>query len=217
MSPTTTTTSTTTVTTASESSKPPTATTTIVSTAPSRSIPRSLRSKRLPASSGGGGISSVSTPNLSSLYASHARLSQQQQPPPPLPLLPVPSPLLLRKASLAALTSSSLATIPDDTEFYALDTLNEAPKVASPSPSSSLGMAPLTPGGGGRFGSSLGPGSSLPAGPDVAVGDVVDVPGGLTGVVRFVGSVAGRKGVFAGVELHAEFASRGKNNGDVDG
>lgn len=52
---------------------------------------------------------------------------------------------------------------------------------------------------------------------DVAVGDVVDVPGGMYGTVRFVGFVQGKKGVFAGVELSTEFASRGKNSGDVDG
>jgi dynactin complex subunit len=39
----------------------------------------------------------------------------------------------------------------------------------------------------------------------------------MHGVVRFVGSVQGKKGVFAGVELHPEFAPRGKNSGDVDG
>jgi dynactin complex subunit len=64
-------------------------------------------------------------------------------------------------------------------------------------------MAPLTP---GKLGID-----------EVAVGDTVDVPGNMQGVVRFVGSVQGKKGVFAGVELHADFASRGKNNGDVDG
>lgn len=132
---------------------------------------------------------------------------------PPLPS--VPQPLLLRKGSFAALTSSSLATIPDDTESYALDTLNESALASPDTPSpSSAAMPPLAS---SRFGSSLGPGSSLPAGPDVVVGDAVDVPGGMTGDVRFVGSVAGRKGVFAGIELHREFASRGKNNGDVDG
>lgn len=52
---------------------------------------------------------------------------------------------------------------------------------------------------------------------DATVGDIVDVPGGMQGTVRFIGSVQGKKGVFAGVELHPEFASRGKNNGDVDG
>lgn len=64
-------------------------------------------------------------------------------------------------------------------------------------------MVPPTP---GRF-----------AGDDVYNGDVVDVPGGMFGTVRFVGSVQGKKGTFAGVELHPDFASRGKNSGDVDG
>lgn len=52
---------------------------------------------------------------------------------------------------------------------------------------------------------------------DLAVGDDVDVPGGLQGTVRFVGSVDGKKGLFAGIELHPDYAARGKNNGDVDG
>ncbi|KAH8167190.1 hypothetical protein CIB48_g1046 [Xylaria polymorpha] len=52
---------------------------------------------------------------------------------------------------------------------------------------------------------------------DFAVGDQVDVPGNMVGTIRFVGSVAGRKGVFAGVELLSEYALRGKNSGDVDG
>jgi dynactin complex subunit len=39
----------------------------------------------------------------------------------------------------------------------------------------------------------------------------------MYGTVRFIGTVDGKKGVFAGVELSAEFAARGKNNGDVDG
>lgn len=54
-------------------------------------------------------------------------------------------------------------------------------------------------------------------GDDIEVGDLVDVPGSMYGTVKFVGSVEGKKGVFAGVELSAEFAARGKNNGDVDG
>jgi hypothetical protein len=54
-------------------------------------------------------------------------------------------------------------------------------------------------------------------GREIAVGDVVDVPGDMHGLVKFVGSVRGKKGVFAGVELAKEFASRGKNDGDVDG
>jgi dynactin complex subunit len=52
---------------------------------------------------------------------------------------------------------------------------------------------------------------------DVTVGDTVEVPGNMQGVVRFVGPVQGKKGTFAGVELHADYAARGKNNGDVDG
>ena len=39
----------------------------------------------------------------------------------------------------------------------------------------------------------------------------------MSGIVRFVGSVRGKNGKFVGVELDEEFASRGKNNGDVDG
>ncbi|KAL3475395.1 hypothetical protein BJX99DRAFT_247599 [Aspergillus californicus] len=52
---------------------------------------------------------------------------------------------------------------------------------------------------------------------DVQVGDVVNVPGGMYGTVKFVGVVAGKPGKFAGIELAAEHARRGKNNGDVDG
>lgn len=52
---------------------------------------------------------------------------------------------------------------------------------------------------------------------DVEVGDSVDVPGNMHGAVKFVGRVNGKKGIFAGVELSEEYASRGKNNGDVDG
>lgn len=49
------------------------------------------------------------------------------------------------------------------------------------------------------------------------VGDTVNVPGGMHGVLRYVGSVDGKRGTFAGVELAGEYASRGKNSGDVDG
>ncbi|KAJ4400183.1 hypothetical protein N0V91_008861 [Didymella pomorum] len=54
-------------------------------------------------------------------------------------------------------------------------------------------------------------------GQDIDIGDLVDVPGGMHGVVKFVGSIRGKKGVFAGVELSRAFASRGKNDGAVDG
>src|SRR4051794_37208173 len=49
------------------------------------------------------------------------------------------------------------------------------------------------------------------------VGDTVNVPGGMFGVVKFIGSVDGKKGTFAGVELASEYAPRGKNSGDVEG
>ncbi len=49
------------------------------------------------------------------------------------------------------------------------------------------------------------------------MGDTVEVPGGMHGTVKFVGSVDGKKGTFAGVQLAPEYASRGKNSGEVDG
>jgi hypothetical protein len=138
--------------------------TTTTSTQPARS--NFSRSLRRPSNT-------ASTPDLASLY------SQSK---------------LLRKTSLAALTPSSLASIPDVSESYAIDSvLNEVPETTSP-------VAPETP-------------SAM----ELSVGDAVNVPGGMAGTVRFVGTVAGKKGTFVGVELDSEFASRGKNNGDVDG
>ena len=102
-----------------------------------------------------------------------------------------------RKASFAALTPRTLASIPDDSESYAISS------VLSRDDSFNRMPPPLTPG--------KGPGS------EVNLGETVDVPGNMTGTVRFVGSVAGKKGTFAGVELHPEFSTRRKNNGDVDG
>ena len=54
-------------------------------------------------------------------------------------------------------------------------------------------------------------------GREIEVDDIVDVPGGMYGTVKFIGKVHGKKGTFAGVELASEFAPRGKNDGDVDG
>ncbi|KAL5121199.1 hypothetical protein ACEQ8H_000667 [Pleosporales sp. CAS-2024a] len=54
-------------------------------------------------------------------------------------------------------------------------------------------------------------------GRDIGIGDVVDVPGGMHGTVKFIGAVSNKKGVFAGVELSREYAARGKNDGEVDG
>ncbi|KAI0397889.1 hypothetical protein F5Y17DRAFT_454770 [Xylariaceae sp. FL0594] len=140
--------------------------------------------------SGAAGIGTASTPNLSNLYSVHSRLAPTTG-------------SLVRKVSLAALTPGSLASIPDDTESYALHSVfnNE-------SPSSEPKMPPLPP---------LTPGKGARPVDDIAVGDQVDVSGNMVGTVRFVGSVAGRKGIFAGVELHSGHASRGKNSGEVDG
>ena len=55
------------------------------------------------------------------------------------------------------------------------------------------------------------------SGDGLEVGDTVDVPGGMHGIVKFLGEVKGKKGIFAGVELSREFAARGKNDGDVEG
>ncbi|PFH59772.1 hypothetical protein XA68_11903 [Ophiocordyceps unilateralis] len=151
----------------------PSATTTTSATSAFHSArPTLSRSLRRPANS-------VSTPDLASVYAAQSRL--------------VPFGLA-RKASLVALTPTSLASIPDVSESYALDSVLS---------DSAYDMAPASP---ARLVTD-----------DVAVGDAVDVPGGMHGTVRFLGSVQGKKGSFAGVELHAEFAARGKNNGDVDG
>lgn len=52
---------------------------------------------------------------------------------------------------------------------------------------------------------------------DIQVGDSVNVPGGMHGTIRFLGTVVGKQGRFAGVELAPEHAGKGKNSGDVDG
>lgn len=159
----------------------------IMATSTYTTSPRHLGLRR----KGTGGIATISTPNLGQAYASHL--------PPPLPPL---SPAFARKGFVAAalaadvdaLTQNSLAAIPNDTN-YAFDSVLNSDKMPSP----------FTP---ARF--------SAP-GDDVQIGDTVDVPGSMVGTVRFIGNVQGRKGTFAGVELHREFASRGKNSGDVDG
>lgn len=52
---------------------------------------------------------------------------------------------------------------------------------------------------------------------EVEVGDLVNTPGGMYGVVKFIGGVKGKNGVFCGVELVGELAGKGKNDGAVDG
>ncbi|KIW07573.1 uncharacterized protein PV09_01528 [Verruconis gallopava] len=54
-------------------------------------------------------------------------------------------------------------------------------------------------------------------GHDIQIGDTVDVPGGMHGTAKFIGPIAGKNGVFLGVELAKQYAHKGKNDGDVDG
>lgn len=146
-----------------------------------------------------GAIGTTSTPNLNQIYSAfnfNSSSSSNRLAPGAAGHGP-----LARKASHVALTPGSLATIPDDTENYPF--LN-FPYDGDNSPI----MAPMTPG------RSV---AGSVAGDDFNVGDLVDVPGNMYGTIRFVGTVAGRKGTFAGVELPSDFAERGKNNGDVDG
>jgi len=140
-----------------------------------------------------GGINAVSTPNLATAYFNAAPPGSTTGGLRVAGLLP-------RKSSLSALTQGSLATIPDASETYGLSTVLDED---SPTTAREGKMAAHTPSRGDEG--------------DVEVGDVVTVPGNMHGIVRFLGNVAGKNGVFAGVELSEEFAIRGKNNGDVDG
>lgn len=91
-----------------------------------------------------------------------------------------------------------MATIPDASETYGLSTVLDEDSLIE-------GQGNMT--------------QHTPRGDegDVEVGELVDVPGHMHGTVKFLGTVAGKKGVFAGVELSEEYSARGKNNGDVDG
>ena len=143
-------------------------------------------------------INTASSPNLAASYTSqHPPLSN-----PHLAGLSA-SVALARKASLNQLTSGSLSTIPDGSVGYGLTPVRDEE-------SSPLNMGPVTPAMNRVLSDGAGTG-------DIDVGDVVNVPGGMHGTVKFIGSVKGKKGVFAGVELSKEWASRGKNDGDVDG
>lgn len=134
------------------------------------------------------GITTASSPSLSASYNALQ--------PPSLTSLRT-SGILGRKASFNALTQGSLATIPDASEGYGLSTVldEDSPTIGR--------MAPHTPAGPG-FG-------------DLEVGDMVDVPGDMYGVVKYLGNVQGKKGAFVGVELSGEFAAKGKNSGSVEG
>ncbi|KAI9878265.1 MAG: hypothetical protein M1830_001444 [Pleopsidium flavum] len=143
-------------------------------------------------------INTASSPNLGASYTF-------QHPPLPNPQNSglSASAVLARKASLNQLTSGSLSTIPDGSVGYGLTPVKDEG-------SSPFTMAPTTP----AMNRILSDGTGDR---DIDVGDLVDVPGGMHGTVKFVGNVRGKKGTFAGVELSKEWAPRGKNDGDVDG
>jgi hypothetical protein len=136
------------------------------------------------------GINTASSPNLGASYSSALQISGPDVNGRPKAIAP--------KSSLNALTPLSLATIPDASEGYGLST------VLDEDSHTTARMQSITPSHGGD-------------GDDLELGDLVDVPGGMHGTVKFIGNVDGKKGTFAGVELSEEFAPKGKNNGDVDG
>ena len=52
---------------------------------------------------------------------------------------------------------------------------------------------------------------------ELRVGDHVNVPGGMDGIVKFVGEVRGKPGSFVGIEMSRQWANRGKNDGEAEG
>jgi hypothetical protein len=52
---------------------------------------------------------------------------------------------------------------------------------------------------------------------DFQVGDTVEVPGGVDGVLMYLGEVKGKDGLFAGVELSEKWASKGRHDGSAGG
>lgn len=135
------------------------------------------------------GFSTASSPNLAASYSALQSAAPSSQ----------RLEALARKASLSALTVGSLATIPDASEGYGLSTVLDE-DLDSPTVQT---MPPFTP--------------QRDIGHELDLGDVVNVPGDMYGMIKFVGSIPGKKGTFVGVELSDSHASKGKNNGDVDG
>ena len=142
----------------------------------------------------------TSSPNLASSYVTSK--------PPPLPTSqpsarrPSASGASTRKASLGHLPPAGLSIIADGKG-------NHPP--VSEAGSSPFTMYPSKPAISRTVSDDRNGNQNL------EVGDTVDVPGSMHGIIKFIGEVNGKKGHFAGVELSKEFASRGKNDGDVDG
>ena len=145
------------------------------------------RSLARPQSLAHSAINTASSPNLSAAFASST--------------LQRPGSYTTRKSSLG---HGALSTIADGREHYdASDSQHQG--------SSPLTMRPAVLAANRTIsGDAVG-------NKDLDVGDSVDVPGGMHGLVKFIGEVKGKKGIFAGVELNKEWAARGKNDGDVEG
>ncbi len=110
-----------------------------------------------------------------------------------------------KKLSQAHLTPGSVSAVRDSTRA-------DGPPLTQDSGSSASAMQPLSSPPMSRVVNGDRAGNR-----DLEVGDMVDVPGGMHGTVKFIGEVKGKKGIFAGVELSREWAARGKNDGDVEG
>lgn len=147
--------------------------------------------------------STASNPNLVSSHTSGASASR-----PPLPTSqtsarqPSAAGASARKPSFGKLPAADLSRKFDESQAH--------------TPMSEAGSSPMTmyP---SKAPTSRTVNDDRNANQNLEVGDIVDVPGSMHGTIRFIGEVKGKKGHFAGVELSKEFASRGKNDGDVDG
>lgn len=138
-------------------------------------------------SSLGNSIVTASTPNLAAAYTAQGFTTP----------LRVGALLSRRPSHGVLLTKGSVAALPDARQGYGLNLVLD-----EDSPTQNT-MASFT--------------SAQREDGDLEVGDLVDVPGNMHGVVKFVGIVQGKKGIFAGVELSEAYASKGKNSGEVDG
>lgn len=57
---------------------------------------------------------------------------------------------------------------------------------------------------------------STPA-PRLFIGDKVTLPEGQQGILKYIGTVKGKNGEFAGVELIGEHSALGRHNGEFEG
>ncbi|KAK9238901.1 hypothetical protein V1525DRAFT_399822 [Lipomyces kononenkoae] len=110
-------------------------------------------------------------------------------------------------ARVSRRTSMHPPSVPSPSPSPARSRMSRASSVYSRSPSAAGVTSPRPPSARGFV--------DEPA--EFGVGDLVYVPGGLRGVVLYIGQVAGRSGEFAGVDLLGPDADKGKNNGTVNG